>query len=466
MHTGRSIYSSFGEYTERDAETPADPRDGCIYVIDTNVLLNLFKYTKSTATQLVDVLQHMQDALFVPHHVLAEFWPLLESVRRGHHHSEAKGKVQSSMNAIERELDSWLRRSGLEMVGTESSSDDGNAESIGSRVQAALDDARSAISRISETIEEVVDQAQENDWVLGRLETILDGHVGEPPSLEEERAWLAEFESRVARGLPPGNRDLELRQGRAEKASGDYFIWRQCLAEAAARSAERGAPIDLTLVTNDLKDDWTRQGAPEPLPRRELAREFSAATNGGVFRINTVKQIVGIATDHFDATSIDDAGLAQIAAVDAGRGVWTVPLARRYLVEFWNRPHYRDQLVVLLAAHAAERNGLDPVTFSEARELTRRDSLAGFASPYRTIAKLEWFDDISEPMLWSDYPERGEGFYILLGNPVPAVTKVISDDDDFAEIADDVLRRLCEQRGIDAADVEFVGARVADEVAG
>src|SRR5262249_9034491 len=45
-----------------------------LIVLDTNVLLNLYRYHEQTRRELLDVLAQLGDHLWIPHHVRAEFW--------------------------------------------------------------------------------------------------------------------------------------------------------------------------------------------------------------------------------------------------------------------------------------------------------------------------------------------------------------------------------------------------------
>ncbi|UVI34728.1 PIN-like domain-containing protein [Brevibacterium spongiae] len=463
--TPLNIYSDFFEYRDRDLIDPDDPVNRTIYVIDTNVLLNLFKYSRSTARQVIEVLHHMRNALFLPHQVLEEFWPLLAEVRKGSHHLEAKGKVDTSMANARREVEKWFKRTGLEAI-EESSQETGLKLTSGSDTQAGLsleavvasvenllDEMEAASSRIGEIIDSVSEEAQENE-ILDSIEKIFEGRVGRAPDETEHKRLLTEFADRIDKGLPPGNRDVEIRKGETDKASGDFFIWRQGLNEAKHRSEELGQSVDLTLITNDLKDDWTRSTKPDPLPRRELVREFANATGGGVFRIKSFRHLIEVATSHFGAQSLDAAGMAQIEAVEDDNRGWTTDAAFNYLAYLYDRPRYHDQLKVLLAAYGAAKNGMDPITFSEARELTGRENLAQFSSPFRTILNNFEDDTVDEAMIWSRYPDNGEGVYCFNGNPLDALEKVLHEDKDFANIARSGFQDLCRLRNVATRDFD------------
>src|SRR5438105_2793430 len=45
-----------------------------LIVLDTNVLLNLYRYHQQTRRELLDVLAKVGDHLWIPHHVMVEFW--------------------------------------------------------------------------------------------------------------------------------------------------------------------------------------------------------------------------------------------------------------------------------------------------------------------------------------------------------------------------------------------------------
>src|SRR5439155_25744789 len=53
-----------------------------LVVPDANVLLNLYRYNSQTQNDLLAVLERLEDKLWVPHQVLAEFWRNRESALR------------------------------------------------------------------------------------------------------------------------------------------------------------------------------------------------------------------------------------------------------------------------------------------------------------------------------------------------------------------------------------------------
>lgn len=69
----RGLYDGFEGYrTPTDEDYRSLLMQGTV-VLDTNVLLNLYRYNTRTRTDLVAVLERLEDRLWVPHQVMVEF---------------------------------------------------------------------------------------------------------------------------------------------------------------------------------------------------------------------------------------------------------------------------------------------------------------------------------------------------------------------------------------------------------
>jgi predicted nucleic acid-binding protein len=82
-------------------------------VLDTNVLLNLYRSNERTRQDSLAVLTKLRDRLWVPHQVLTEFWRNREQKSvRDHHSTKAKEASaaldkarRSALDAVER----WMK---------------------------------------------------------------------------------------------------------------------------------------------------------------------------------------------------------------------------------------------------------------------------------------------------------------------------------------------------------------------
>jgi hypothetical protein len=435
--TVRSIYSDFVEYQNLDKEDAAEPVDGTIYAIDTNVLLNLYKYSRKNADQVIGALTKMSNVLFVPHQTLHEFWSRLEDVRKGDHHGEAAGKVGTASADVKRTVETWLSRTGLSRA----------TVGVASNIQDSLDEMLKATARLQDIINETQQEsALGSSGIIEALENILRGRVGPTPDPETRQHLLEVFRRRVADGIPPGNRDAELKNGKTDKAAGDFLIWRQCLDEARRRKDDEGRVFDLTLITNDLKDDWVRDGGgSRPLAHRLLLREYAEQV-GGVFRIATFLNLLDTASDHFGATVSEEAR-AQVEEVNRKDAAgWTAFSASEYLKILFNT--YEDQLAVLLASYCVARDEAPPLTMDEARKISGRDNMQSFSKPFRTVLTTDRFvaadeAEITIPMLSREFDEElNEYVYNLQGDPISALGDAIARDPDFKAMLIEISQQI------------------------
>src|SRR5258708_21463816 len=70
----------FSEYYHRSNEEFAHLWRDATFVFDTNVLLNLYRYTASTRDDLLRILEQLQTRIWLPYHVGFEFSRRRESV--------------------------------------------------------------------------------------------------------------------------------------------------------------------------------------------------------------------------------------------------------------------------------------------------------------------------------------------------------------------------------------------------
>lgn len=419
-----SIYSDFFEYRDSDTRPPLDPVRSTLYVIDANVLLNLFKFTRSATAEILSAMKQMSSVLFVPHQVMNEFWSNVATVRRGDHHREAAGKMSSAHDEMERVIGTWLERTGLVS----------ERDQVVQRSRNARDDLSRAVSRVIEIFEEVEADASDGQrTILPSLEKTLHGRVGDAPTPEQRRQWIAEFSTRVAARIPPGFRDAESKNG--ESAAGDYLIWRQILDRASAVSKERQRPVDVTFITNDLKDDWVREprSSTAPLAHRHLIREFAEQTGNGVFRIGTFRALLEVANEHFGAAVSEESRAQAQAQSRLVEAEWPVEAVRDYLKWLLER-EYTDQLLVLFAAVNALAQLEEGITIEHARTLTGRDKLTAFSPPYRTALRQAAVQEagISEPAIALE----SDGVFRATGIDQEVIDRAIGDDEDLAECRD------------------------------
>ena len=74
------LYSGFEAYRVLTAEDIKRALQHGLVALDTNVLLNLYRYNEKTVDDLLRVAEAAAERLFVPHQVVREFWRNRQSV--------------------------------------------------------------------------------------------------------------------------------------------------------------------------------------------------------------------------------------------------------------------------------------------------------------------------------------------------------------------------------------------------
>lgn len=214
-------------------------------VLDTNVLLDLYRYHPETRKELLDVLRRLRERLWVPNHVMAEFWENRESVLK-YSRGVTAGAV-SDLNRISGDYTSRIRQWG-KLIG------------LRRQGQQAVDElcrvTESALAATTAKIrdlgtDEALKTAEDTrkDAILRQLKSILQDHVGSPLDADrKQNAIKEEAPLRFAENRPPGYMD----KNKDSNQAGDYLIWIEILEEAAQLR------LDVLFITNDAKEDWWR----------------------------------------------------------------------------------------------------------------------------------------------------------------------------------------------------------------
>lgn len=226
--------------------------DSGILTVDTNVILDLYRYNKSTREALLLALESFKGRFWISHQTSKEFIKNRRPVIAG-----MRNDFEKAIKPIED-----LEKALITTVGTIRSCrviPKELSEALEKDVQAASAALRAGIEKESEEVPDYEDA----DEIVQRLESALDGHIGtEPDSISDD---LKEAERRKEEKIPPGYLDHS-KDGLG--FAGDYLMWKQILAH----SKSENAPI--ILVTSETKEDWWEKKSGKTLnPRLELLQE-------------------------------------------------------------------------------------------------------------------------------------------------------------------------------------------------
>lgn len=262
--SGVGIYDEFPGYRLPSDGELNDALQSALVVVDTNVLLNLYRYNESTRNDLLEVLRQLGKRLWVPHQALLEFWRNRLSViaSRGAGTDQALNALGKQQRAAEEAIRQWAKTVAVEAR---------YQDHLLAKVNTLYAELEQEIRTHAPSAQKVTVSAA-SEPVLRQLRDLLDGKTGKKPAEADWQDRVKEGNERAVHQVPPGYLDAEkANSDLPEGAAGDYLVWCQAMEEAARRN------LNLVLVTGDEKEDWWWRHRSEFLgPRVELVAEFKA----------------------------------------------------------------------------------------------------------------------------------------------------------------------------------------------
>ena len=230
-----------------------------LVVLDTNTLLNFYRYTTSTVEDFWRILQRLAERLWIPHQVGLEFQRgrigVMEQQTAAF--DTALEAIRNGPSALESALKRFRNHPAL------------NGASLVERYRHAVEPLVAEVTRQAAAHGQQGPPNYLEDPTWDRLTTLLAGKVGPPFSSEELECLYTEGRTRYEQKIPPGFRDAAKPE---PTRFGDFILWKQILKHAS----HEGRPV--VFVTDDEKEDWWRVEHGRTLgPRVELVEEFWGA---------------------------------------------------------------------------------------------------------------------------------------------------------------------------------------------
>lgn len=243
-----------GHFPPKDTEVVGLWVD-CVFVLDANILLNLYRYSDKTRDEFVEILEALKDRLWLPHRAAEEYFDnrLTVIAQQEKTYEDAlktiKGLEESLSNAREHPFLS-----------------DGLMQKFSGVLQ-------EVVAELSETKTNHAGRMSQ-DGVHRIVAELFDGRVGSPYSNVELEEICKDGDDRYARKIPPGYKD-EGKGGAVDayRKFGDLIVWRQIMDRASDTQKS------VIFVSDDKKEDWWQIFRGKTLgPRPELIAEFKATT--------------------------------------------------------------------------------------------------------------------------------------------------------------------------------------------
>jgi hypothetical protein len=249
----------------------------CIFIFDTNVLLDFYEYRNETRKDFFKVLDAIKDRLWIPHQVALEY----------HENRITRIKqAESNFTEAKKILDIEASKI-LDQKTTQALSHNFKSQYF----------SPEAVQEIKENVKKVFDtfwdklafgredliQINGSDYIRDKITDLLQGKIGEPPINQAELNEIySEGQQRYEIFRPPGFKDLEdkkpdshyICKGLAfKRVYGDLILWKQILKQVKSKSLSH-----IIFITGDNKEDWWRKERGETIGGRpELVEEILEA---------------------------------------------------------------------------------------------------------------------------------------------------------------------------------------------
>lgn len=267
-------------------------KDG-VFILDANVLLNMFRYSKKSCDELLGIIKTHKDNLWLPYQVAREFFDNREGVVEG---------IKSNFDRL------------LEYVSkVESTLEDGlKFKDFRSDTALNIDQLRKDIREFRKREETKIKKWQkeyedsDKDAVLDEILTLYEGKVGDDYDENTLKQLYESGKERYAKQVPPGFADLKEKEKQGERhLYGDLIWWKQAIDYA------RDNKRDLVIITDDKKEDWWYKVSGKiRSPRVELIREFDKETKGMSFIMYKTHQFMEMAKQ-LDGASVSDSSIKE-----------------------------------------------------------------------------------------------------------------------------------------------------------
>lgn len=238
---------SFFEYNPVSGESIIALWKEAVFVFDTNILLNLYRYSKKTSDQFIEIILSLGDRVWLPFQVGLEFnRNRLDAITD---QMKVYKTFEQSVNELVKQIENKSRNPFF-------------SEELTIKIIDIKKELKVEIDGMIKSYEETL----ASDTLLITINDIFNNRIGKNFGPDQLAEIYKEGEKRYKDQTPPGYRDvnkpINLRYG-------DLIVWKQILQKSIE------SKVDVIFVLDDNKEDWWLEHQGKTISARpELLREF------------------------------------------------------------------------------------------------------------------------------------------------------------------------------------------------
>jgi len=244
--------------------------EDALFVVDTNILINFYKYTSKDSTRsLLQILKKLKETnrLWIPHQVALEYF-------------------------FNYEANMFLQAEGYDLLGKELTKLKDDATKILSQVKSKhpyiitenfnffIKNIELSNNSLQEQLEKEMSNLPDSKAIHQELLNLLDGITGDPYSQARINEIEKDGKDRYQHDVPPGFKDKADNNKQSFRTYGDFkyqqlygdlIVWYQIIDKVSGEGNSR--PV--ILITEDRKEDWwQKDGQKIKRPHPQLIQEF------------------------------------------------------------------------------------------------------------------------------------------------------------------------------------------------
>lgn len=239
-----------------------------IFVFDTNVLFDFYRYSEDTINVWFSIFEELKDKIWIPHWVGLEYHRGLEE--------RIREQVEKYTSTI-KDLENFSRK-----IKTQREHPFLSKE-LQEKAQLFYEEYNKELSAQKRKLKDLI----VDNPVKEKIAQIIGDNIGDDLSEEEKATIIKDGDIRLPQGIPPGYIDYKekIKRPGLDKY-GDFIIWKQIIKYAT----DNKKPI--IFVTFDTKEDWYKVISFNNSkilcgPRPELIEEFCKLSGSDIWFYST-----------------------------------------------------------------------------------------------------------------------------------------------------------------------------------
>ena len=282
----KKIFKEYHQFTKQEFQ---QLWKDCLFVLDTNTLLNMYRYSRATVNAYFDVLNELKKKkqLWIPYQVGYEFYENRINVISEYEKSydEILSIIKKAKSDIE---DKYKDHPFLDLC----------------EIKKMINNGLSGIVKKIKQAKNKHPKWLEKDEVLEKLNLLFEGNIGNNYDEQKLKEIKGEGKERYEKKIPPGFKDDDKPE---DKKYGDLILWYQII-DKAMKSKK---PI--VLISGDVKEDWWLEKSGKRLmPLPQLKKEISDKA-GVDFHIYTADKFLELYKT--DKKEIDDRTIEEVRKI-------------------------------------------------------------------------------------------------------------------------------------------------------